>query len=87
MKKIALSLAVIATIALASCGNKAKEADTTAADTMVATEEVVAVSDSDSNGAATEVAAEETVAPAANEAAAPAKEGEAAPAAKTDSAK
>lgn len=36
MKKIALSLAVLATIALASCGNKAAEnADTTAADTTM----------------------------------------------------
>lgn len=78
MKKIALSLAVVATLAFVSCGNKAKTEDTAAADSMTVTEEVVAVSDSDSNGAETAVAAEETVAPAdsnkaAAEAAAPAE--------------
>lgn len=81
MKKIAFSLAVVATIALASCGNKAKEADTTAMDSMIEdTTEVVAV-DSDSNGAEAVVAEETTVAPAADQAAKP----EEAP--KTDSAK
>lgn len=64
MKKIALSLAVIATMAMVSCGNKAATEDTAAADTMEVTEEVAVATDSDSNGTTTEVAAVETAAPA-----------------------
>ena len=40
MKKLALSLAVLFSVAMVSCGNSAKEADTTV-DTTVAVEETV----------------------------------------------
>lgn len=65
MKKIVLSLAVLATVALVSCGNKNAEAtdtDTMAMDTTL-TEEVAEVVDTDSaNGTVdTTIAAEAAV--------------------------
>lgn len=63
MKKIALSLAVVATLGFVACGNKANTEDTAAADTMQVTEEVAVAADSNESGAATAVVAEETVAP------------------------
>lgn len=50
MKKVVLSLAVLFTVALVSCGNKKAEAvdsDTLPMDTFVAVEESVAATDSD----------------------------------------
>lgn len=65
MKKIALSLAVLFSVALVSCGNSNKEAadsDTIVADTAVVVAEEVAATDSTETVA---VAAAEEVAPAA----------------------
>lgn len=58
MKKLFLSLAVVMSVSLFSCGNGAAstEADSTAADTAVVVEETVAVVDS--------VAADSVAAPA-----------------------
>lgn len=73
MKKIALSLAVLFSVALVSCGNKQAEAtdsDTMVMDTVAAVEEVVETTESDTT-VAVEAAAE--VAPEAAPAETPAK--------------
>jgi len=72
MKKIALSLAVLFSVALVSCGNKQAEAtdsDTMVMDTVAAVEEVVEATESDTT-VAVEAAAE--VAPEAAPAETPA---------------
>ena len=68
MKKIALSLAVIATLAMVSCGNKAKTEDTAAIDTQIeAVSETDTMITADSDTAvATQTEVTETVAPAAD---------------------
>ena len=58
MKKLALSLAVLFSVAMVSCGNSAKEADTTV-DTTVAVEEVVEA-DTTVDTAAVDTAAADT---------------------------
>ena len=45
MKKVLLSLAVLASVALVSCDNKGKDKDTACVDTTTATEEVVPATD------------------------------------------
>lgn len=62
MKKVALSLAVIATLALVSCGNKAKQADTdtVAQDTEVVVAEDTNAQDTDTNKVAEEAPAQDT---------------------------
>lgn len=73
MKKLALSLAVLFSVALVSCGNKQAEAtdsDTMAMDTVAVVEETVEATDSDTT-VAVEAAAE--VAPAEAAAETPAK--------------
>ena len=68
MKKIALSLAVIATLAMVSCGNKKAEnadSDTTDTTTVVAIESDTMVNDSETV-ATTEAAVAEEVTPADN---------------------
>lgn len=64
MKKVVLSLAVLCSVALVSCGGKKAEATDSAVDTTAAIEEVVVAEDSNAAGDTTVVAAVETEAPA-----------------------
>ena len=59
MKKLALSLAVLFSVAMVSCGNSAKEADTTV-DTTVAVEELVEADTVAVDTAAVDTAAADT---------------------------